>query len=393
MNKFFLDLGKQPLANNYLSIYKKKQTKYNLKLFFNTKNKTVSISKRIPSEKMFTNKYPYRSSMSKTMRNSFYKLSLEIKKKFNPKKILEIGSNDGALIKNFNKKIVIGVEPCNNLAKITSRKGYLTYNKYWNFNLAKKIRKKNGKIDLLYSANTLTHINNLAEVFKSISYLLSNDGVLIIEDPSLLECIKKNSYDQFYNEHIYLFSAISVKNIINKFNFEIFHIKNLTTHGGSLRYYIKKKNNKKLNISRSVHKQISKEIKYGLHKFKTYTKFSTNVQKSKKNLLKILNKLKKNNKKIIGYGATAKAVTIINYCNINKDLISNFVDITPEKINKFMPGKDIKILNYNRNILKKYDFAFLGAWNFRNEIFNKEKKFLKRGGKFIIHVPFPKIIK
>ncbi|MBD1174745.1 methyltransferase domain-containing protein [Pelagibacterales bacterium SAG-MED01] len=393
MNKFFLDLGKQPLANNYLSIYKKKQTKYNLKLFFNTKNKTVSISKRIPSEKMFTNKYPYRSSMSKTMRNSFYKLSLEIKKKFNPKKILEIGSNDGALIKNFNKKIVIGVEPCNNLAKITSRKGYLTYNKYWNFNLAKKIRKKNGKIDLLYSANTLTHISNLAEVFKSISYLLSNDGVLIIEDPSLLECIKKNSYDQFYNEHIYLFSAISVKNIINKFNFEIFHIKNLTTHGGSLRYYIKKKNNKKLKISRSVHKQISKEIKYGLHKFKTYTKFSTNVQKSKRNLLKILNKLKKNNKKIIGYGATAKAVTIINYCNINKDLISNFVDVTPEKINKFMPGKDIKILNYDRNILKKYDFAFLGAWNFRNEIFNKEKKFLKRGGKFIIHVPFPKIIK
>lgn len=148
-----------------------------------------------------------------------------------------------------------------------------------------------------------------------------------------------------------------------------------------------------MKISRSVHKQISKEIKYGLHKFKTYTKFSTNVQKSKRNLLKILNKLKKNNKKIIGYGATAKAVTIINYCNINKDLISNFVDVTPEKINKFMPGKDIKILNYDRNILKKYDFAFLGAWNFRNEIFNKEKKFLKRGGKFIIHVPFPKIIK
>ena len=141
MNKFFLDLGKQPLANDYHSSFKKKQTKYKLKLFFNTKNKIVSISKRIPSEKMFTHNYPYKSSMSKTMRDSFYILSKEIKNRFNPKKILEIGSNDGALIKNFNKNKVIAVEPCNNLAKITSRNGYLTYNNYWNYKLAKKIKK------------------------------------------------------------------------------------------------------------------------------------------------------------------------------------------------------------------------------------------------------------
>ena len=107
MNKFFLDLGKQPLANNYLLKYTKNQTKYQLKLFFNTKTKIVSISKRIPSEKMFNNTYPYRSSMSQTMKNSFLKLSLEIKKKFKKKNILEIGSNDGALIKNFDKKVIV----------------------------------------------------------------------------------------------------------------------------------------------------------------------------------------------------------------------------------------------------------------------------------------------
>ena len=393
MNKFFLNLGKQPLANNYLSFYKKKQIKYNLNLFFNTKNKIVSISKRIPSEKMFTNNYPYRSSISKTMRNSFYELSIEIKKKYNPKIILEIGSNDGALIKNFDKKKVIGIEPCYNLARITSAMGFVTYNLYWNYNLAKKIKNKHGKIDLIYSANTLTHISNLNNVFKSISFLLSENGILIIEDPSLLECLKKNSYDQFYNEHIYLFSAISVKNILKKFNLEIFNIKNLSTHGGSLRYYIKKKNNKKIKISTNVLKQINKEIKYGLHKFKTYQKFSNNVKKSKKELLKMLHKIKKNKKKIIGYGATAKAVTIMNYCDIDNDLISNFVDITPEKINKFIPGKNIKIIKYNKDILNKYNFAFLGAWNFRNEIFDKEKRFLKMGGKFLTHVPYPKIIR
>ena len=392
MNKFFLDLGKQPLANNYLNFFKKNQIKYNLKLFFNTKNKMVSISKRIPSEKMFTNNYPYRSSMSKTMRISFNKLSTEIKKRFNPKNILEIGSNDGALIRNFDKKKVIGIEACNNLAKITSKMGFLTYNKYWNYDLAKKLKKKHGEIDLIYSANTLTHISNLKDVFKSISYLLSKNGILIVEDPSLLECIKKTSYDQFYNEHIYLFSVISVTNFIKKYNLEIFDIKNLDTHGGSIRYYIKNIDNNKIKVLNNVKKQFQKEKKFGLGKLSTYKKFAKKVQLSKVKLLNILESLESKNKNVIGYGATAKAVTILNYCGINKNLIKSFVDTTPEKINQYMPGKNIKILKYKTNSLQTVDYAFLGAWNFKKEISNKEKKFLKKGGKFITHVPFPKIL-
>ena len=392
MNKKFLDLGYQPLANNYLRKFKKKQIKYILKIFFNTKTKIVSISKRIPSEKMFTNNYPYRSSMSKTMQNSFYKLSVEIKKKFKPNKILEIGSNDGALIKNFHKDQAIGVEPCRNLAQITKKIGYFTYNNYWTQDLAKKIELKEKKIDLIYSANTLSHISNLNEIFKSISLLLAAKGVLIVEDPSLLECLKKNSYDQFYNEHIYLFSTISLTNLLKKFDLEIFDIKNLETHGGSLRYYIKWKFNKELKKTKYIKKQIENEKKYGLHKYSTYLKFSKNVQKSKIKLLNILKKLKIKKKLVIGYGATAKAVTILNFCNINSDLICNFIDTTPEKINRYMPGKNIKILKYNNNILKKYNYVFLGAWNFKKEIMHKEKPFLKKGGKFITHVPTPKII-
>ena len=392
MNKKFLDLGYQPLANNYLNKFKEKQIKYNLKIFFNTKTKMVSISKRIPSKIMFTNNYPYRSSMSKTMQDSFYKLSVEIKKKFKPKKLLEIGSNDGALIKNFHKDQAIGVEPCRNLAQITKKMGYSTYNNYWTQDLAKKIELKEKKIDLIYSANTLSHISNLNEVFKSISLLLAAKGVLIVEDPSLLECLKKNSYDQFYNEHIYLFSTISLTNLLKKFDLEIFDIKNLETHGGSLRYYIKWKFNKELKKTKYIKKQIENEKKYGLHKYSTYLKFSKNVQKSKIKLLNILKKLKIKKKLVIGYGATAKAVTILNFCNINNDLICNFIDTTPEKINRYMPGKNIKILKYNNNILKKYNYVFLGAWNFKREIMYKEKPFLKKGGKFITHVPTPKII-
>lgn len=105
-----------------------------------------------------------------------------------------------------------------------------------------------------------------------------------------------------------------------------------------------------------------------------------------------MKKLKIKKKLVIGYGATAKAVTILNFCNINNDLICNFIDTTPEKINRYMPGKNIKILKYNNNILKKYNYVFLGAWNFKKEIMYKEKLFLKKGGKFITHVPTPKII-
>ena len=392
MNKFFLNLGVQPLANNFLKKYSAKQPTYNLKLYFNTKTKMVSISKRIPSSVMFNSKYPYRSSMSSTMRTSFRQLSNEIKKKFNPKLLLEIGSNDGALLANFDKDRAIGVEPCKNLAKITKEKKYYTYDDYWNFKLSSKIKKKFKEVDLIYSANTLTHISNLNEVFKSINLILSDEGALIIEDPSLLECIKKNSYDQFYNEHIYVFSTIALKNLLKKFNLEIFDVKNLPTHGGSLRYFIKKRSNKKYNVKLSVKKQIDKEIKKGLHKFKTYKDFATKSTKSKKLFLEILKKIKKDNKKIIGYGATAKAVTVLNYCNIDHDLIKNFTDTTPEKINTFLPGKNIKILRYKKDILKKYDYAFLGAWNFKKEIFAKEKNFLKKGGRFITHLPLPKII-
>ena len=393
MNKFFLDLGVQPLANNFLKKYSAKQPKYNLKLYFNTKSKMVSISKRIPSSVMFNSKYPYRSSMSSTMRTSFKKLSDEIKKRFNPNLLLEIGSNDGALITHFDKKKVIGIEPCKNLAKITKKQKYLTYDNYWDFKLASKIKKKFQNVDLIYSANTITHISNLNDVFKSINLILSDEGVLIIEDPSLLECIKKNSYDQFYNEHIYVFSAIALKNLLKRFDLEIFDIKNLPTHGGSLRYFIKRKKNKKFNIKVSVKKQIYKEIENGLDKFSSYKHFAININKSKSLFLEILNKIKKNNKKIIGYGATAKSVTVLNYCNIDNNLIKNFTDTTPEKINTFLPGKNIKILKYKKNILNGYDYAFLGAWNFRREIINKEKKYVKKGLKFITHVPFPRILK
>ena len=126
------------------------------------------------------------------------------------------------------------------MAKITKKMGYKTFSNFWNMKLAKKIKTKKRNIDLIYSANTLSHIKDLNSVFNSITHVLSDEGVLIIEDPSLLECFKKLSYDQFYNEHIYVFSLLSIKYLLKKHGLEVFNIETLNTHGGSLRYYIKK---------------------------------------------------------------------------------------------------------------------------------------------------------
>ena len=277
----FLNLGSQPLANSYIkkSNLKLKEKKFKLQVGFNKKNYLVSIINTVPKEKMFNNEYPYKSSESKTMRKSFKDLAKKIKKKYKPNFIIEIGSNDGAFLKNFSKNIAVGVEPCKNLARLTVKKKYKTFSEYWNIKLAKKITKVK-KADLVYSANTLSHIKKLDEIFNAINYSLSRNGILILEDPSLLSCIKNVAYDQFYCEHIYVFSTIALKNVLKKFDLEIFDIQNTKTHGGSNRYFIKKKINNIYKIKNSVRAEIRKELKFGLHKLSTYKKFSLKVKES-----------------------------------------------------------------------------------------------------------------
>ena len=390
--KKFLDLGLQPLANSYVSEenLKKKEKKFKLEIGFNPKNFLVSILNTVPKEKMFNENYPYKSSESLTMKKAFSDLSKKIKKKYNPRYILEIGSNDGPFLRNFNKKNIIGVEPCKNLAKITKKMGYKTISEYWDIKLARKLVKKN-KFDIIYSANTLSHIKNISDIFKAIELSLSDNGILILEDPSLLECLKNLAYDQFYCEHLYVFSAIALKESLKKHNLEIFDIENINTHGGSNRYYIKKKSNAFFRKTKNLFINYHKEYKYGLNKFSTYKNFAKKVYKSKLDLKKIFTYLKNKNEKIIGYGATAKSCTVLNYCDLGKKEIEYFYDTTSFKINKYLPGTKIKIKKYKK-LKNHFNYVYLGAWNFKKEIFNKEKLFRKMGGKFITHVPRPRII-
>ena len=388
----FLNLGKHPITNNFLKTNKpKNEFFYNLKLIYHKETKLVSLDNFVPPKKMFNDKYAHRASASKTMQKAYKNLAYKIKKKFKPKSILEIGSNDGVFIKYFSNINNVGVEPCKNLADLTSKMKIKTYDKFWTFQLSNKILSKHGKFDIIYSANTISHIHNLNETFKAIENSLDFNGIFILEDPSLLKSLQKLSYDQFYDEHAYVFSITALKNITKQSGLEVFNVEELKTHGGSNRVYFKKINNKTIKISNTVNKHLLKEKNFGINKLQTYRIFANKVMKSKKNLIKIFQKLKKEKKNIIGYGATYKSSTVLNFCKIDKKFIKYFLDTTPTKAGKFTPGTHIPIKKYN-GIPNNVDYAFLGAWNFKDEIFKKEKKFINRGGRFITHVPSPKIL-
>ena len=396
MKKVFLNLLKQPITNSYLSNINsstlKKEFFYNLSIVFNLSNYLVSIKKPVNPKNQYTDTYAHRASQSRTMNLSFKKIADKLKKKYKPLLSMEIGSNDGVFLKNFNKKDIIAVEPCKNLAKITNKKGYLTYDKFWDTKLAKKILKKKGSVDLIYSANTISHIPNLKEVFKAISICLNQNGVFVFEDPYIGSVLKNNSYDQFYDEHVHVFSLIAISNLLKIHKLRIVDAEILTTHGGSIRFYVAREESK-YKISKSVKKIYKSELNKRLDKFDTYKRFSYRVQGSKKKLIKLLKDLKKKGKKVISYGATYKSATVFNYCNINSSLIDFVIDTTKNKQGKYTPGKHLLIKPPCDMVKEKIDYAFLGAWNFAKEIMEKEKIFIKNGGKFITHVPEIKIIK
>ena len=387
MKKTFLNLGKQPIANGFL--YKeqiKDEYYFRLKMAFDKETALVTQVNYVDGDLMFNDDYAYRGSMSKTMVKHFKVFSKTISSN---KNILEIGSNDGVFLKNFSPKKAIAVEPCGNFAKETQDMGYTTYHSFWDVPLAKKIVKENGKQDIVFAANCICHIPDLDSVFKAVEHVLNEDGTFIFEDPSLAGMINNNSYDQIYDEHPHIFSVIALDNILKRNGLQVVKVENLKVHGGSNRIYAKRIGSK---VHDSVYQNKEYEKVLGLNKFKTFKRFAKKVKQSKKDLRRILKKCKKLNKKVISYGATSKSTTIFNYCNIGPDLIDYITDTTPEKQGKLSPGMHIPIISPEEGFNDTVDFAYLGAWNFVDEIIKKEKEYVNRGGKFITHVPLVKVI-
>ena len=386
MKHTFLDLGTQPIANNFLSNLDEEEYKFNLTVEFDDETKLVSLGDFVKPELMFNDSYVYYSSNSKTMQKHFKDYANALKEEFSPKQVMEIGSNDGVFVKNFSSDTTVAIEPCGNFAKITNSAGYRTYDKFWNLEAAEQIIENHGKRDLISSSNCVCHMQNLDEAFAAISKCLTDNGIFVFEDPSLLKMLERVSYDQIYDEHAHVFSVTALQNLLNRNGLEIFRVENLVVHGGSNRIYACKQ--KTREIENSVLENLSLEQEYGIQELATYEKFAKEVAASKDALVKLLTNMKNEGRKVVSYGATSKSTTVFNYCGIGPDLIDYIVDTTEAKQGKLSPGMHIPVVPPQSGFDDTVDVAFLGAWNYEKEILSKEENFLKTGGRFVTHIPY-----
>ena len=383
--KPFMSFGKMPIANGFLNKNQfKNEFFFNLEVGFSKKLSLVQINDHPKPEQMFNKNYPFFTGSFKGMVGHFQKYSKWVKKYYgnNLEYLVEIGSNDGTFLNNFKKDKVniIGFEPSSNVANISKKKGIKTINSFFNYENVKKYKLLKNKINVITAANAICHIPNLKSLIKGIDYLMSDGGFFIFEEPYLGSMYKKVSYDQIYDEHIFIFSVTSINKIFKKFGFELIDAVPQTTHGGSMRYVIARKGKHKIKKNISI--LLKKEKIRNINSFKGCIEFKKNFEKSKKNLKKKIMNFKKNDQTIAGYGATSKSTTILNYCGINYKDIEFICDTTPEKIGKYSPGTHIPIVSMKHFYKNSPNSIFLFAWNHKKEIFKKEKKLIKKANWF-----------
>ena len=386
MLKEFLDLGRHPIANAFLKEEDfDDEFFFDLKVCWDTDTNLVSIKNFVEPERIFNQDYPYNTSNSFPMIRHFENTARMLDETFKPNSILEIGSNSGPFIKNFENNKSFCVEPCGNFAKVTEDMGYKTYCDFWTTDLARDIISKDGHMDLIYAANCICHIHDLDDTFKGVKELLNPSGIFVFEDPSLLRILERGSYDQIYDEHPHVFSVIAINNLLRRNGLQIFRVDNLSVHGGSNRIYACHMDS--CMVGDSVRHNINEEMMFGLDQFETYQTFAERVKNSKETLVRSLSNLKHNGKEIMCIGATAKSTTVFNYCGIGPDLIDVITDTTKAKQGMFSPGVHIPVVPRDSINLNDYDYAYLGAWNFKEVIADKEREFVQNGGEFITHVP------
>lgn len=386
----FHSFGKQPLANAFLTKDQfAKEYFFELKVCFCSKCKMVQLLDQPAPEAMFNENYAFFSGTSKLMAEHFKDFAGWIESTYlgtNPF-VVEIGSNDGILLQNFAAKKIrhLGIEPSANVAAVAREKGINTISEFFNEELANKIVAEHGHADAFMAANVMCHISDFHSVIRGIAALLKPDGVCAFEDPYLGDVIEKTSYDQLYDEHVFLFAASSIQSAFNMHGLELIDLLPQHTHGGSMRYVLAKKGARK--ISPKVAAILEKERMLGLHNAKTYETFKANCELSRTDFVRLLTRLKKDKKRVVGYAATSKSTTVLNYCGVGPDLIEFICDTTPIKQGKFSPGMHIPVVPYEKFKASYPDFAVLFAWNHQKEILAKETEYVAAGGKWIFFVP------
>lgn len=392
-----LDFGMQPLGNGFLEA-KDLTNEYffPMAIGYSEVSMMFQLIEQPAPEKMFHDHYAFYSSTSSYMEQHFKQFTQQVMLSGYLTKhapfVVELGCNDGIMLKNFAEQSIhhLGIEPSLNVAQEANKKGVRTRSEFFTEELAEIIVREEGQADAFLAANVMCHIPDIMGVVKGIKKLLKATGVVMFEDPYLGDVVAKTSYDQIYDEHVFLFSALSIQYLFGLQGMELIDVLPQKTHGGSMRYVLAHQGAHP--IKDSVRQLLAKERAQGLDRLSTFDTFRSNVEQSRSKLVKLLEGLKAQGKRVMGYAATSKSTTILNYCCVGPDLIENICDTTPIKYGKLSPGAHIPIVPHEAFKVNPPDYAVLLAWNHAEEIMAKEKEYVAKGGKWIVHVPEVKVL-
>lgn len=369
-----ISFGMSPLANNLLDNIDIEDSLYPLQVNYCSKCYLCQLSHFVSKEKLFNN-YLYLSSISSSFKEHFENLAFDLVKNYNPKIVLDIGSNDGIFLKPIKEKgvMVIGIEPAKNVAEIATQNGINTINAYFE-DLDINLLPKN--IDIVTAFNVFAHTKFTKEITNKVFQILKPGGIFIIEVQYLVDMISKLIFDNIYHEHLFYYSVTSLNNLFSNLGGQIVKVEHIDTHGGSIRVYIQRKEDVKL-VDKSVEEFLNKE-KGIVDNYESYLNFAKKIRDLKN---KILNKLNSLEGLTIGYGSPAKATTLLNYFGIK---LPYTIEDNPIKQNKYIPGVKTKIIS--KDDLKKIGIPkniIVFAWNFFDEIKQKNKDLIEKGVNFV----------
>jgi methylation protein EvaC len=387
----FFDFGRQPISDAFLEPgYDGEEFFFRLAVGFCGSCTMVQLLEEVPRDRMFHQEYPYRSSGSTLIAEHFERVAERLRKTEltgDDPFVVEIGSNDGVMLKSMAESGTrhLGVDPSGGAANAAREAGVRVRTAFFEESTAKEVRAAESAADVIFSANTLSHIAYIDSIFRGVDALLADDGVFVFEERYLADIIARSTFDQIYDEHFYLFSVRAVRNMAERFGFELVDAEHLPVHGGAVRYTVARPG--KRALSPAIAELLALEDDAKLTDPATFSDFGLQVRDIRDDLMALLKTLRADGKTVVGYGATAKSATAINYCGITEELVPFVCDSTPAKQGKLMPGSHIPVRPPAAFAEPYPDYALLFAWNHAEEIMAKEREFREAGGKWILYVP------
>ena len=399
LRHLFLSLGAAPLSNSYLTgeDLQKMEPHYPLDVYVCHNCLLVQLEEFEKAQDIFHAGYAYFSSYSDSWLKhceNYVDMMVERFGLNEAKFVVEIASNDGYLLQYFKKYNVpiLGIEPAANTARVAREKGIPTEISFFDQVYAQGMLRAGRQADLIIGNNVLAHNPNLNDFVRGLKTALKPDGLITMEFPHLARLMEETQFDTIYHEHFSYFSFLAVEKIFREHGLAVFDVEELPTHGGSLRIFAAHAEDAGKSFSPRVGALRARELENGYGSIDHYLGFQKKVQAMKRSLLQILIGIKNEGKKIVGYGAPAKGNTLLNYCGIRTDFLDYTVDRSPHKQNCYLPGSRIPIKHPDRIREDKPDYVLILPWNIKEEIMEQMKHVREWGGRFIIPIPWVRII-